>query len=81
MAIAARRTDGLGDQIIQYCDQEGDWIHVGSDAEVAEMFAAGLAARPVPLPVRFCTPAIGSYRAFIIHTVYVGSSCGCPGVR
>ncbi len=52
VAMAARRTDGLAGQSIQYCDQDGDWVTVASDADVVELFAVGVAMRPVTLTVR-----------------------------
>jgi hypothetical protein len=57
--IALRRTDAVDGYKAEYLDDEGDWVSVVSDGEVAELFRLARSMEPRRLQV-IC----------LVHTVY-----------
>jgi hypothetical protein len=52
VGMALRRLDSMNDRKIEYCDEDGDWIVVASDRDVAEFFAVAAAMKPKLVQVR-----------------------------
>ena len=54
IVLSTRRSGGVdGPFVVQYNDEDGDWVSVVEDADVVEMFRAARASRAAtsPLPV------------------------------
>lgn len=54
LSIALKQSATESIEMIEYRDDEGDWVGLYADADVDEMFAVGKAAAPRALPV--CRP-------------------------
>jgi len=80
IGITLRRTDLAETSSVEYQDEEADWVRVGCDEDVAELYRVGKAMAPALLQIRLqpCGDAVPSMSTPVVSKPTVTASVPLP---